>query len=84
VADLQAEIPAVAEEMVASGAETGLQVTVHQRSQVVGMVGANGSAAYAYVDRGLAVAVMRNGPAAAGLAAVTRIDRIIAEEEEHR
>ena len=48
------------------------------------MVGANGSAAYADVDSGLAVAVMRNGPAAGGLtagglAAVTRIDRLIAE-----
>ena len=56
-----------------------------------GMVGANGSAAYADVDSGLAVAVMRNGPTAGGLAAATRIDRLIAEidrliaeKEEHR
>ena len=37
------------------------------------------------IDSGLAVAVMRNGPPAAGLAApVTRIDRLIAETEEHQ
>ena len=48
-----------------------------------GMVGANGSAAYADIDSGLAVAVMRNGPAAGGLAAAARIDRLIAEQEEH-
>ena len=54
-----------------------------RRGSTFGMVGANGSAAYADVDSGLAVAVMRNGPAAAGLTAVTRIDQIIAEREEH-
>src|SRR5690242_613447 len=54
-----------------------------RRGSTFGMVGANGSAAYADVDSGLAVAVMRNGPPAAGLAAVTRIDRLIAETEEH-
>ena len=32
--DLQAEIQAAADEMVASGAETGLQVAVHRRGQV--------------------------------------------------
>ena len=48
------------------------------------MVGANGSAAYADIDSGLAVAVLRNGPPAVGLAAVTRIDRLIAETEEHQ
>jgi hypothetical protein len=48
------------------------------------MVGGNGSAAFADVDSGLAVALMRNGPAAAGLAAATRIDRLIAQKEEHR
>jgi CubicO group peptidase (beta-lactamase class C family) len=52
-----------------------------------GMIGSNGSAAYADIDSGLAVAVMRNGPPA-GLAAVTRIDQIVADhfadhEEEH-
>ena len=60
-----------------------------RRGSTFGMVGANGSAAYADVDSGLAVAVMRNGPAAAGLAAVARIDRLIAEKliaekEKHR
>ena len=55
-----------------------------RRGSTFGMVGANGSAAYADVDSGLAVAVMRNGRAVSGLAAVTRIDRLIAEREEHR
>jgi CubicO group peptidase (beta-lactamase class C family) len=55
-----------------------------RRGSTFGMIGANGSAAYADIDSGLAVAVMRNGPPAAGLAAVTRIDRLIAETEEHQ
>ena len=55
-----------------------------RRGSTFGMVGANGSAAYADIDSGLAVAVMRNGPAAGGLAAVTRIDRLIAGMEEHQ
>ncbi|MDR0358188.1 MAG: beta-lactamase family protein [bacterium] len=42
-----------------------------------GMVGANGSAAFADIDSGLAVAVMRNRFRAGDLTAVTRIDRII-------
>jgi CubicO group peptidase (beta-lactamase class C family) len=46
-----------------------------------GMIGSNGSAAYADIDSGLAVAIMRNGPPA-GLAAVTRIDQLIADHEE--
>jgi len=45
-----------------------------------GMVGSNGSAAYAVIDEGLAVAVMRNGPPA-GLDTAARIDRIIADHE---
>jgi CubicO group peptidase (beta-lactamase class C family) len=55
-----------------------------RRGSTFGMVGANGSAAYADVGSGLAVAVMRNGPAQTGLAAVIRIDRLIAERKEHR
>jgi hypothetical protein len=55
-----------------------------RRGSTFGMVGANGSAAYADADSGLAVAVMRNGRAVGGLAAVARIDRLIAEREEHR
>jgi CubicO group peptidase (beta-lactamase class C family) len=55
-----------------------------RRGSTFGMVGANGAAAYADIDSGLAVAVMRNGPTAAGLAAVTRIDRLIAGTEEHQ
>jgi CubicO group peptidase (beta-lactamase class C family) len=49
-----------------------------------GMVGANGSAAYADVDSGLAVAIMRNGPPAASMTAAARIDRLIAETEGRR
>jgi CubicO group peptidase (beta-lactamase class C family) len=49
-----------------------------------GMIGSNGSAAYADIDSGLAVAIMRNGPPA-GLDAAARIDQLIADhEEEHR
>jgi hypothetical protein len=43
-----------------------------------GMVGMNGSAAYADIDSGVAVAVMRNR-FGGGLDAVTEIDRIVAE-----
>jgi hypothetical protein len=53
-----------------------------RRGSTFGMVGANGSAAYADIDSGLAVAVKRNGPAAGGLAAAARIDRLIAEQEQ--
>jgi len=62
----------------------GPRVGNPRRGSTFGMVGANGAAAYADIDSGLAVAVMRNGPPAAGLAAVTRIDRLIAETEEHQ
>jgi CubicO group peptidase (beta-lactamase class C family) len=44
-----------------------------------GMVGMNGSAAYADIDSGVAVAVMRNHFAAGGLTTVARIDRLVAE-----
>jgi len=44
-----------------------------------GMVGMNGSAAYADIDSGIAVAVMRNRFAAGDLATVARVDRIVAE-----
>jgi CubicO group peptidase (beta-lactamase class C family) len=48
-----------------------------RRGSTFGMVGMNGSAAYADIDSGVAVAVMRNrfGP---GLTAVARIDEIVA------
>jgi CubicO group peptidase (beta-lactamase class C family) len=46
-----------------------------------GMIGSNGSAAYADIDEGLAVAVMRNGPPA-GLDTAARIDQLIASHEE--
>jgi CubicO group peptidase (beta-lactamase class C family) len=45
-----------------------------------GMIGSNGSVAYADIDHGLAVAVMRNGPPA-GLDTAARIDQLIAEHE---
>jgi CubicO group peptidase (beta-lactamase class C family) len=44
-----------------------------------GMVGMNGSAAYADIDSGVAVAVMRNRFAAGDLTTVERIDNIVAE-----
>ena len=43
-----------------------------------GMVGVNGSAAYADIDSGVAVAVMRNRFAAGDLTTAARIDRIVA------
>ena len=49
-----------------------------RRGSTFGMVGANGSAAFADIDTGLAVAVMRNGPTKSGLTAAGRIDRLIA------
>jgi CubicO group peptidase (beta-lactamase class C family) len=44
-----------------------------------GMVGMNGSAAYADIDSGVAVAVMRNRFRVGDLTAVARIDRVVAE-----
>ena len=44
-----------------------------------GMVGMNGAAAYADIDSGVAVAVMRNRFAAGDLATAARVDRIVAE-----
>jgi CubicO group peptidase (beta-lactamase class C family) len=44
-----------------------------------GMVGMNGSAAYADIDTGVAVAVMRNRFSAGDFGAVTLIDRIVAD-----
>jgi CubicO group peptidase (beta-lactamase class C family) len=45
-----------------------------------GMVGANGSAAYADIDSGVAVAVMRNRFPPGDFATIARIDRLIMEE----
>jgi hypothetical protein len=42
------------------------------------MVGVNGSAAYADIDSGVAVAVMRNRFAAGDLTTAARIDKIVA------
>jgi CubicO group peptidase (beta-lactamase class C family) len=44
-----------------------------------GMVGMNGSAAYADIDSGVAVAVMRNRFTAGDLTTVARIDELVAE-----
>jgi hypothetical protein len=43
------------------------------------MVGANGSAAYADIDSGVAVAVMRTRFGGTGLAAAAEVDRIVAD-----
>ena len=56
-------------------------VTPGRSGSTFGMVGSNGSAAYADIDTGLAVAVMRNGPPA-GLDTAARIDQIIEEENQ--
>jgi hypothetical protein len=47
-----------------------------------GMVGMNGSAAYAYadIDSGVAVAVMRNRFAPGDFGTIARIDQLIMEE----
>jgi CubicO group peptidase (beta-lactamase class C family) len=101
---IHTEIEAAADELVTSGAETGLQVAVVKDGQVVGfpvrwafgyspgrpgaaasrpgstfgMVGANGSAAYADIDSGVAVAVMRNRFTVGDLSTAARIDGIVA------
>jgi hypothetical protein len=43
------------------------------------MVGGNGSAAYADIDAGIAVAVMRNHFTVGDLTTAARVDRIIAD-----
>ena len=45
-----------------------------------GMVGMNGSAAYADIDSGVAVAVMRNRFTPGDTTAITRIDHLVADE----
>lgn len=45
-----------------------------------GMVGTNGSAAFADIDSGVAVAVMRNHFAAGGITTAARIDQLIVDE----
>jgi CubicO group peptidase (beta-lactamase class C family) len=45
-----------------------------------GMIGMNGSAAYADIDSGVAVAVMRNRFTAGDLSTIARIDQLIADE----
>jgi hypothetical protein len=44
------------------------------------MMGANGSAAYADIDSGLAVAIMRNRFAVADFTAAAQIDQIIHDQ----
>ena len=43
------------------------------------MVGMNGSAAWAHIDSGVAIGVMRNRFSPGDLTAVTAVDRIVAE-----
>lgn len=50
---------------------------VSRPGSAFGMVGMNGSAAYADIDAGVAVAVMRNRFEVGDLTAVRRIDRIV-------
>jgi CubicO group peptidase (beta-lactamase class C family) len=45
-----------------------------------GMVGSNGSAAYADIDTGVAVAVMRNHFASGGFTTAARVDQLIVDE----
>jgi CubicO group peptidase (beta-lactamase class C family) len=52
---------------------------VSRPGSAFGMVGMNGSAAYADIDAGVAVAVMRNRFEVGDLTAVRRIDRIVGE-----
>jgi hypothetical protein len=86
MADLQAEVQSDATAAAGAGltARPRHAARAARRGSTFGMIGANDSAAYADIDSGLAVAVMRNGPAAGGLAAVTRIDRLIAGTEEYQ
>jgi hypothetical protein len=44
------------------------------------MVGMNGSAAYADIDSGVAVAVMRNRFTPGDISTLSRIDQLIADE----
>ena len=50
-----------------------------RRGSTFGMVGMNGSAAYADIDSGVAVAVMRNRFTAGDFSTVTLIDQIVAD-----
>jgi CubicO group peptidase (beta-lactamase class C family) len=50
-----------------------------RRGSSFGMVGANGSAAYADIDAGIAVAVMRNRFTVGDFTAAARVDRIIGD-----
>ena len=52
--------------------------TVSRPGSTFGMVGSNGSAAYADIDSGVAVAVMRN-QIVGDMSALTAIDRIVAK-----
>jgi CubicO group peptidase (beta-lactamase class C family) len=95
MADLQVGIQATADEMVASGAETGLQIAARQHGHVIADVvsgvadprtGAGVRAGTLFYAASTAKGVAAS--LAHGLAAVTRIDQLIAEliaeKEEHR
>lgn len=63
---VQVEVDALVDELIGSGSEMGL-------------VGTNGSAAFADIDSGVAVAVMRNRFTAGDLTTVASIDRVVAK-----
>jgi hypothetical protein len=69
---IHTEIEAAADELVTSGAAAS------RPGSAFGMVGANGSAAYADIDSGVAVAVMRNRFTVGDLSTAARIDGIVA------
>ena len=50
-----------------------------REGSTIGMVGANGSAAYADIDSGVAVALMRNRFTAGDLTALQQVDRVVAD-----
>jgi CubicO group peptidase (beta-lactamase class C family) len=52
-----------------------------QPGSTFGMVGMNGSAAYADIDSGIAVAVMRNRFTPGDISTIARIDQLIADEQ---
>jgi hypothetical protein len=86
-AAIPAAVEAAAGGSLASGAERGLQVgygpfrpggVTSRPGLTFGMVGMNGSAAFADIDSGVAVA-MRNRLAPGDLRLAARTDRIVAE-----
>ena len=84
MADLQAEVQAAADEMAFGYSPDRPGGVPSRRGSTFGMVGANGSAAYADVDSRPGGGGHAQRAARGGLTAVTRIDRLIAGTEEHQ